>query len=49
MNRKEETPTENHSTPVVSGIYTKKSIHAEESSLFMNFVESQKRRQKPQV
>jgi hypothetical protein len=35
MHQKEKNLTENHTTPMVAEIYTKKSI-SEQSSLFMN-------------
>jgi hypothetical protein len=45
MYRKEETLIENHTIPLVSEIYTKRSINEENSSLFVNsiFVERQQR------
>jgi hypothetical protein len=36
MHRKEENLTENHTTPMVSEIHTKKSVNEENSSLVMN-------------
>jgi hypothetical protein len=38
MYQKEETPIENHTTPMVSEIYTKQSINEENSSLFVNSI-----------
>jgi hypothetical protein len=38
MNQKEEIPTEKHTTPMVSVIYTKQPTNKENSSLFMNII-----------
>jgi hypothetical protein len=38
MHQKEENLTENHTTLMVSEIYTKQSINEDSSSLFMNSI-----------
>jgi hypothetical protein len=38
MHQKKENLTENHTTPMVSEIYTKQSINEENSSLFINSI-----------
>jgi hypothetical protein len=38
MHRKDENLTENHTTPMVSDIYTKQSTNEENSGLFMNSI-----------